>query len=185
MSRCAAGSSEGSTPAARVPASPELGDLPMSKAIDEMVIHHPDSLHVRIDNRRTYEVETAALEILAHGVRLAGVSGNLPHGPPTVLERATVDEAPLVRVETAELRLDFEKRLGVLDRRFDLRSVAHDTRVSQQRRDLPLVVAGDLLGIEAVKGAPVGVPLPEDRAPTQSRLRSLEDEEFEKDAIIV
>ena len=86
MSRCPAGSSEGSTPAVRVP---ELGDLPMSKAIDEMVIHHPDSLHVRVDNRRTYEGETAALEILAHGVRLDGMSGNVPHGPPTVLERAT------------------------------------------------------------------------------------------------
>ncbi len=78
-------SSERSTPAVRVPASPELGDLPMSKAIDEMVIHHPDSLHVRVDDRRTYEGETAALEILTHGVRLAGVSGNVPHAPPTVL----------------------------------------------------------------------------------------------------
>src|SRR5258708_8666836 len=165
--------------------SPELDDLPMSKAIDEMVIHHPDGLHVRIDDRRAYEREAAAFEILAHCVRLGGVSGNLPHRSPSVLDRATVHEAPLVRVEAAELPLDFEKRLGVLDRRFDLRSVAHDTRVSKQRRDLPFVVTGDLLGIEPIEGAPVGVPLPEDRAPTQSSLRSLEDEEFEKDAIIV
>src|SRR5260370_35706244 len=102
-----------------------------------------------------------------------------------ILKRANVADALLVRVEAAELRLDFEKRRGVLDCRFDLRSVAHDPRVSQQRRDLPLVVAGDLLWIEPVEGALVGVPLPEDRAPTQSRLRSLEDEEFEEDAIIV
>src|SRR5882724_2279442 len=148
----------------------------MPKAVGEMVVHHPDGLHVRVDDRRAYEREAAALEILAHGVRLNGLSGNLPYGSPTVLERATIDEAPLVRVEASELRLDFEKRLGVLDRRFDLRAVAHDTRVSQQRRDLPFVVTGDLLGIEAVEGAPVGIPLPEDRAPTQSRLRSLEDE---------
>src|SRR6266699_3107373 len=113
------------------------------------------------------------------------MSGNFAHGPPTVLERPTVDEAPLVRVEAAELRLDFEKRLGVLDRRFDLRSVAHDTRVSKQRRDFPFVVAGDLLWIEPVEGAPVGVPLPENCAPTQTRLRSLEDEEFKKRAIVV
>src|SRR5438477_5717776 len=113
------------------------------------------------------------------------MSWNFAYGPPTVLERATVDEAPLVRVEAAELLLDCEKRFGVLDCRSDLRSVAHDSRVSKQRRDLPFVVAGDLLGIEAVEGASVGVPLPEDRAPTQSCLGSLEDEEFEKGAIIV
>src|SRR6266699_2415719 len=123
MSRCPAGSSEGSTPAVRVPASPEPGDLPMSKAVDEMVVHHPDSLHVRVDNRRTYEGKTAALEILAHGVRLDGVSGNLPYSSPTILKWATVDEAPLICVEASKLRLDFEKRLGVLDCRFDLRSV--------------------------------------------------------------
>src|SRR5258707_57199 len=119
----------------------------MSKAVDEMVIHHPDGLHVRVDNRRAHEGETAALEILTHGVRLAGVSGNLPHGPPWVLDRTTVDEPPLVRVEAIELLQDFEKRLGVLDCRFDLCSVAHDPRVSQQRRNLPFVVAGDLLWI--------------------------------------
>src|SRR5258708_30910187 len=66
--------------------SPELGDLPMSKAIDEMVIHHPDGLHVRVDDRRAYEREAAALEILAHGVRLDGVSRNLPDSSPTILK---------------------------------------------------------------------------------------------------
>src|SRR5258707_13961678 len=86
--------------------SPELGDLAMPKAVGKMVIHHPDGLHVGVDDRRAYEREAAALEILAHGVRLAGVSGNLPDSSPTILKRAAVDEAPLIRVEVAELRLD-------------------------------------------------------------------------------
>src|SRR5258708_37934485 len=101
MSRCPEGSSTASTRAVRMPASPELGDLPMSKAVDDVVIHHPDGLHVRVDDRRAHEGETAGLEILAHGVRLDGMSWNLLHATPTVLERATVDEAPLVRVEAA------------------------------------------------------------------------------------
>src|SRR5262249_23336090 len=166
-------------------ASRELSDLPVTKAVDEVVIDHTDGLHVRVNDRRAYEAEGPALEVLAHGVRLGAVRRDLLRLAPAVLDRATVDEAPLVGVEAAELLLDVEKRLRVLDRRFDLRPVAHDARVRQQRRDLPLVVAGDLPWIEAVEGAPVGVALAEDRAPAQPRLRPLEDEELEEDAILV
>ena len=45
---------------------------------------------------------------------------NLANRSPTVLDRAAIDESPLIRVEATEFRLDFEKRLGVLDRRFNL-----------------------------------------------------------------
>jgi hypothetical protein len=51
--------------------------------------------------------------------------------------------------------------------------------------DLPLVVAGDLPWIEPVERATVGVPLAEDGAPAQTRLRSFEDEELEEEAIVV
>src|SRR5712671_6470946 len=100
----------------------------MAKAIDYMVIHHPDRLHVRIDDRRTDEAEATAFQIMAHRVRLGGASGDVPSASPAVLDRAALDEAPLVRVEAAELRLHLEKRLGVLDRRCNLRSVADDPR---------------------------------------------------------
>src|SRR5260370_42448686 len=89
-------------------ASPKLEDLTMSKAVDDVVVDHPDGLHVRIDDGRADEGEATALQILAHGVGLSGASGNVPYGSPAVLDRATVDEAPLVRVEAAELRLHVE-----------------------------------------------------------------------------
>src|SRR5260221_346622 len=95
MSRCPAGSSKAPTPAVSVPASPQLGDLRMPKAVDDMVVNHTDGLHVRIDDRRAHEAKPAALEILAHCVRLVGLSWNLPHGPPTGLDRTTVDETRL------------------------------------------------------------------------------------------
>src|ERR1051325_1968167 len=150
-----------------------------------MVVHHPDGLHVCVDDRRADEAEPAALQILAHGVRLDGRRRNLAHGSPAVPDRAAVDEAPLVRIEAAELRLDFEKGPGVPDRRFDLGPVAHDPGVRQERRDFAFVVAGPLLRVEPAEGTPVGVALPEDGDPAQPRLRSLEDEEFEKAPVVV
>ena len=60
-----------------------------------------------------------------------------------------------------------------------------DPRIRKKRRDLPFVVAGDLPRVEPVEGAPVSVPLAQDRAPAQPRLGTVKDEEFEKDAIVV
>src|SRR2546422_3638955 len=62
----------------------------MSKAVDQMVIDHPDRLHVRIDDRRTHEGEATALQIVAHGVGLGAARGDIAFGSPAVLDRATV-----------------------------------------------------------------------------------------------
>src|SRR5438128_2881771 len=101
----------------------------MSKAVDQMVVDHAHGLHVRINDRRTEEGETAALPIAAQGVGLSGASWDFPYGSPAVLDRAAVDEAPLVSVEGSELFLKAEKRLRVLDRRFNFGPVANDPRI--------------------------------------------------------
>src|ERR1043165_9304619 len=80
-------------------------DFPMPEAADEMIVDHADGLHVRVDDRGTDEREPTALEILAHGVGNGGRSRDLANGSPAVPDRPAVDEAPLVRVEAAELRL--------------------------------------------------------------------------------
>ena len=45
-------------------------NLSISKTVDEVIVHHADRLHVRINNGRTHERESAAFEILAKRVRL-------------------------------------------------------------------------------------------------------------------
>jgi hypothetical protein len=165
--------------------SPKGGDLPMSEAVHEMVIDHADGLHVRVDNRRPHEGEAAALQILAHGVGWGAASGDLPHGSSAILDRATVNEAPLVCIEAAKLRLHVEKRYGVLDRRFNLRSIAHDSSICQQLADFPLVVAGDFPRVEVVEGAPVRIPLAQNRYPAEPGLGTFKDEKLEEGAIVV
>ena len=49
----------------------ELPSLSISETADEVVVHHADRLHMRIDDGRTDEAESAALEILAEGVGFA------------------------------------------------------------------------------------------------------------------
>jgi hypothetical protein len=44
--------------------------LAVSETVDEMVVHHPDRLHVGVDDGRSDEAETALLQILAESVGL-------------------------------------------------------------------------------------------------------------------
>ena len=56
---------------AMCPYSLESLSLSISETADEVVVHHADRLHVRIDDGRTDEAESAPLEILAERVGLA------------------------------------------------------------------------------------------------------------------
>src|ERR1700733_6335728 len=44
-------------------------NLSISKTVDEVIVHHANRLHVRIDDGRTNEAESPAFEILAKRVR--------------------------------------------------------------------------------------------------------------------
>src|SRR5262245_51979847 len=144
----------------------------MAEAVDQVVVDHADRLHVRIDDGRADEVETALLEIFAEGVGRLGSRRNIPDGTPTILDGPPVDEAPLVRVEASELLLHPEKRARVAHCRGDLATVAHDARIAEQRGDLALAVARHLRRIEPIEGATVGVALAQDGDPAQTGLRS-------------
>ena len=51
------------------------GDFPISEAADEVIVHHADGLHVRVNDGRTDEAESAVLEILAERVGFGEVAG--------------------------------------------------------------------------------------------------------------
>src|ERR1700704_1154911 len=86
-----------------------LLDLSIAEAIDEVVVHHADRLHVRVNDGRTNETESSTLEVLADCIRLGGSRRNLPHRLPSVELGTSLDKTPAIGIETAELLLDFKK----------------------------------------------------------------------------
>jgi hypothetical protein len=52
----------------KAPASGPPLDLAVAEAADQVIVHHADGLHVRVDDRRADEGEAALLEILAERV---------------------------------------------------------------------------------------------------------------------
>lgn len=46
----------------------ELPNLSVSETVDDVIVHHADCLHVRVNDGRTDEAEPAAFEILAERV---------------------------------------------------------------------------------------------------------------------
>jgi hypothetical protein len=157
----------------------------MAKAVDDVIVHHSDRLHVRVDDGRADERETAILQIAAERVGNRGSRGDLLDRAKAVHDRPPFDEPPLVGVEAAELLLHFQKRTGVFDRRLDLHPVAHDSRVLEQRGDLFAIVARDLFRAEPVESFAVRVAFAQDRDPGEPGLRALEDKKLVQRAIVV
>src|SRR5437870_13204526 len=91
-----------------------------------MVVHHADSLHVRVDHGGSDEAESPPLQIATERVRLWRRRGNLTHGFPSTLSRPAVDESPVISVEAPVFFLHRQKRSRVLHRRGDLRAIPDD-----------------------------------------------------------
>jgi hypothetical protein len=150
-----------------------------------MVVDHPSRLHKSVANRRSYELEAALSQILAHRIRFFGGAGNVAPAPSGILDRRVIDELPNVVVEVAEMALHLDKSFGVHDGSFDLQSVAYYPGIDEQFSELPFSVSCDLAWLEIVKGGPVALALSQYGDPAQPCLRAFENEQFEQSSIIV
>src|SRR5579862_1195242 len=150
-----------------------------------MIVHHAYRLHEGIANGGSYKIESALLEILAHGIGLRGARLNLLRRPDRIHSRLASDELPDITVEAAKLFLHLEERSRIRDGGSDFEFVAHDSSIGKQLLDLLAIIGGDALDVEAVECPAVIFALVEDRAPTQSGLRTFQDEKFEELAIVV
>src|SRR6266571_4446252 len=56
--------------------------LPPAKAIHDVIVDHPDRLHMRVANGTADETEPAPLQIFAQRVRQRGAGGNLGNALP-------------------------------------------------------------------------------------------------------
>ena len=136
-----------------------LSDLPITKTIDEVIVHHSDRLHVRINDRRADEAKSPVLEVLAECVGFGRSRRNLSYRLPSVKLGPSLDKTPAVGVKVLELFLNFEECACVAHCRFDLHPVANDLRIRCELLDLSLGVMRDFLRIEFVERAAITFPL--------------------------
>src|SRR6266478_5833131 len=90
-----------------------------------------------------------------------------------------------MRVETAELFSDREKRLRILDCRRNLQSVPHDPGIAEQPFHIARAVMRDLLRTKTVERFAIVLPFLENRRPAQPGLRALQDQKFKQFSIIM
>src|SRR6267378_1056832 len=147
-----------------------LPDLPIAETIDDVIVHHSNRLHVRINDRRANEAESPELEVLAECVGFGRSRWNLPRSLPVVRLGSAADETPTVGVEVPEPFLDLEECACVSHCGIDLHPVANDLRIGCETLDFSLGIARDFLGIEFVERAAIPFPLFQNERPVQSRL---------------
>src|SRR6202521_2240165 len=131
-------------------------NLSISETIDEVIVHHADRLHVRINDGRTDEAESPLFEILAKRVRFTRGSWNLPHCLPPVEFGSSIDEPPAISVKTSQLSLNCKKRTRVAYRGFDFHPVSNDCRIQCELLDSVLGISRHFLRIELAEGTEIG-----------------------------
>src|SRR5262249_45591002 len=109
-----------------------LADFAISEALDEVVVHHSDCLHMCVYNSRTHEAEPAVFQVLAEGLGFCRGGGNLLHDCPVVHFGLSTDKAPRIRIKTSKLLLNCEKRSSVSYGRLDFLTVSNDPWIQQQ-----------------------------------------------------
>src|SRR5882672_9658206 len=147
-----------------------LSDLPITETLDEVIVHHSNRLHVRIDDRRADEAESPVLEVLAECVGFGRSRRNLSYRLPSVKLGPPADKTPAVGVKVLELFLDFEECACVAHCGFDLHPVANDLRIRYKLLDLSFGVARNFLRVEFVERAAITFPLFQHERPAQSGL---------------
>src|SRR6185295_16644657 len=136
---------------------PEPAHVPISIAVDYVIVDHADRLHVCVDDRRSNEAETAALEIAAECVRFGGRRRNLTQRIPPVLPRPAIDELPAIRVEASEFFLHGQKRSRILHRSGNLQPVSDDPWLAGQLVHPSRRISRDFLWIELTECAAVAL----------------------------
>lgn len=131
----------------------------VSKALDNMIVHHPHGLHESVANGRAHKCEPSADKIFAHRIGFSRTGGDLFELFPAIYLWFAAHETPDISIETPKLLLDDEKGFGVFDGGVDLKPVTNDPWIRQQFLDFSFVIAGDQIHIKVIESAAIALPL--------------------------
>ncbi len=141
-----------------------------------MIVDESSGLHEGIADCRADEAKSQPPKVPRHRDRLFGDCRHRIDGSPPVLDRPASDEGPHQGAEVA----DVEEGPGVADECVDLRAVADDARVRQERRAVGIAIGGHALRVESVERVAVPVAPAQDRDPGEAGLGALQAQQFEQ-----
>src|SRR5262245_21517612 len=156
----------------------------MTKAVHQVIVHHANSLHERVTNRRTDKFEAPFLQISAHGFRFWRLCRYLFHRLPVIQNRHVTHKLPDEVAESLKLFLNSQERLSICHGGLDLQAVANDSSIAHQLLLLANPVPGNLTGIKVVEGDPIICATLQNRQPTQSSLSALQNQKLEQESIV-
>ena len=93
-----------------------------------MIVEQPASLHPRVNNRRTAELEPLLFEVFRNLLCQLRFGWHVGQTCPAVLHRRAVHVSPHETVK-ALARLNLLPGSGIMDRCFDLATVPDDARI--------------------------------------------------------
>src|SRR3954470_8703058 len=95
-----------------------LGQLVPAEAVYRVIVDHACGLHERIHDGAADELETAALEVFAHGIGLHGNDRHPLVRTPCIAKRLALYESPQVSIKAWEFMPQVLTGLSIDDGRF-------------------------------------------------------------------
>jgi len=151
-----------------------------------MVVDESHRLHERIDRRRTHERPSAPLQIFAERLRFSRDAKRHQRvfRDAARTRRRRRFKLPDVRGERAVFLHERFGTTRVVDRGFDLSTMTDDAGVVQQATDFARAEARHARNVESGECLPECFSFPQDREPTEARLKSFETDFFEQPVVV-
>ncbi len=160
-----------------------LSHLPNPRVLTarhRVVIDQSNRLDHRVNDRTAHERKTTLFEVSAHPVGKLGSNWRMHPDASLVLDGSAIDPIPKVLPERPKLLLNFQKRAGILDGGVHLCAVSNNARIGEQPINIRLSVRRHSNRVEPFEGRPIAFAPLQNGKPTESGLRTVQNEIFKK-----
>ena len=114
---------------------------------------------------RAHKFEPTLTQVFAHGVGFDAGGPKTDFPSMLVDHRCASDEAPYILGEAAELLLDLQEPLGIVDCCCNFLFISDDARILQNGVDLPMAVSCNRHRVEPVEEGPIILSLSQHSVP--------------------
>ena len=150
-----------------------------------MVVDHAGGLHEGVDDGGADKLEAPFFQGLAHGVGHRGGGGHLLECAEVIDLRLPLHKVPEKVTQGAALFAQRQIGAGIANGGSHFQPIADDARILKQGGHLAVVIAGNLLRVEAIEDLAIMLALAQYGNPAQPGLGTFQIQAFKQGLIII
>lgn len=156
----------------------------MPETRNQVVVHHPGGLNMRINHRWPDKLKPALFRVGCNPIRKSCRRRYVAVPFPKIDHGFKISKCPDIPAETPEFVLNLEEPPGIVDRGIDFLQVPDDPGVCHLPGNFGFAIAGNFYRVEITESGPEIFMLFQDSQPTQPSLETLERQKFKQFTVV-